>query len=161
MRHFLKELVRNPIKHNGNAIAWELIARNQGVRNLDETHEAALVALLDKEADLRRNGVRRISTEQYESLKKNKSLVKSTPAYDVLPSIRLNDPESVVPKLRSPAPSVVAPPASPKPVQTPAPVAPPPAPNKAEATSETPARAKAKRGKLSDLVAKEKSVAEQ
>lgn len=159
MRTFLKENLKNAIKVNGNAVLWEPISPNQGVRNLSEAHDAALISLLDKEADLRRNGVRRISAEQYDSLKKNTNLVKSTPAYDVLPSIQLNDPESVLPKFRSPPPSLAVAPASPPP----APVAPTPAPQPPVEgkPSETPARAKAKRGKLSDLLAKEKAVAEQ
>lgn len=166
MRAFHKENLRNPIKHNGNAVPWEAVERNSGVRNLDESRDATLIALLDTEADKRRNGVRRISAEQYDGLKKNTSLAKSTPHYDnVMPSIRLNDPESVVPKLRSPAQSVVAPPASPTaspaPQQTPAPAAPSPVEVGKLESSETPARAKAKRGKLADLKAKEQAIAEQ
>lgn len=161
MRAFLKELVNHPIKHNSNAIPWEPTGRNQGVRNLDETRDAVLIALLDKEADARRNGVRRISAEIYADLKKNTPSVKSTPAYDVMPSIRLSDPESLLPKFRSaPASAVAAPPANPAPAPTPAPA--PAAPRAAEGKlGETPARSKAKRGKLADLLAKEKAIAEQ
>jgi len=163
MRAFLKEQINHPIKQaNGNAVPWELSGRNQGVRNLDETKDAALIALLDKEADAKRNGIRRISAEMYDILKKNTNSAKSPPPYEVMPPIRLHDPEKLTPQFRSPPSSVVVAPA--KPTPAPAPVAPPPAPA-LEATEgkegESPARRKAKRGKLSDLTAKEKSLAEQ
>lgn len=71
-RHFKKAVISQPFRFNGAVVPFEHVGNNTGVRNLDETHDAPLIAELDRTADARRGGIMRISAEIYESLKKNK-----------------------------------------------------------------------------------------
>ncbi len=158
MRAFQKELLNHPFKFNGNTVTWEPVSRRDGVRLFDETKDGPLIAVLDAEADAKRNGIRRISPESYDMLKKNTNSVKSASrSPDVIVSpIRLSNPESVVPKFRTES---VASPAAP--VSAPQPPPAPPAPPVQTVTpseGETLTRKKAKRGKLTDLLQKEKAL---
>ena len=110
MRHFKKLLVSQPVKCLGALVSFEPVGGNVGVRQLDDVHEASLIAELDRLADHRRGGVVKISAEVYEGLKKNPlPPARLRNPTGVLSSLRVFNPESTVPKLRPSPKSAVAP----------------------------------------------------
>lgn len=72
MRTFKKAVISQPFRFNGAVVPFEHVGNNTGVRSLDETHDASLIAELDRAADARRGGIMRISAEIYSDLVKKK-----------------------------------------------------------------------------------------
>lgn len=93
--YFKKDNLGNPIKLNGAVVVFERSGENNGVRVVQDG-EVELLALLNGYADARKMGVRRISPENYESLKKKPGRI--TPPPSLLPPVRVFDRESALPK---------------------------------------------------------------
>lgn len=107
-KFFKKALLNQPFVASSGKVSFEPVGNNEGVRQLDETTEAALIAELDAAADRRRGGIIRISQEIFASLKKNSPTLKpSRSQRGVLQQIRLHNPESLVPKSSGPPMSAV------------------------------------------------------
>ena len=71
MKNFHKSFIQNFVVFAGRKVAFEPVSVSDGVLALDEERDAALIAELDRLADKKAKGVRRISAEVMASLKKN------------------------------------------------------------------------------------------
>lgn len=76
--YFKKENLRNPVfGPDKKAVQFQPIAGDAGVIMLDETKDAAVIAVLNGCADKRQLGVVRISGEIFDALKKNEASAPS------------------------------------------------------------------------------------
>lgn len=136
MVYFRKERVSNAIKVNGQLILWEMVSRDTGVRQFNETKDAEVIAVLNGFADSRKMGVVRISPQIYDSQKKRretKTTSKPLPkGFGQAESpIRVMDRESVLVKPKPAAPASVSAPVAARAVaEKPVVEASPPPPNK-------------------------------
>jgi hypothetical protein len=99
-RCFKKENLHNVIRFNGSIIYFEPVGGNVGVIQLDESHDAARIAELDRLADARRMGVVRINADIIADLKKKGALLKSHPAPGAFQKIRIADRDLIPQKPR-------------------------------------------------------------
>ena len=107
-RFFKKELVSNPIRFNGEKVKWELVGGNTGIRQLDEEHDKALIAELDRLADARKMGVVRINADIAAELKKKAREMKSPPPLADLQRVRIANRDLFPTKPKSVAPLLAA-----------------------------------------------------
>lgn len=121
-QRFKKDFLQNIIHYNGQVLRFETVGPSTGVLR---TEDDALIAFLNDLADHKRKGIRRLSAEQYEAIKKNTKRAKSSAPS--LPQVRVFDHEKLLPKgLKDSSPAVQPVARPPAPVFTqPATAAPP------------------------------------
>jgi hypothetical protein len=103
VRVFAKDFLGNFVVIADQRLGWEPVGYDMGVRTFDDTRDAAIIAELDKLADERRKGVRRISAEVAAELKKNMPRARSKSVLDQ--PLRAYNPEKLLPKASSVSPS--------------------------------------------------------
>jgi len=108
IRYFLKELRRNPIYDGPNPIELEP-SGDDGLIAVDEEKHPSLYATLRTHAQNRTGGVRMISAERYEELKKNPDQRQRSLPPRMAPLRLAEDPSKFVKRTVSPEPESPAP----------------------------------------------------